>query len=87
MVCMWIYMVVILIDMIDLLLSNGADINASANNGVTPLTMACVSNKLDVAQYLSQKGASSTTQMYNQVTIFSDNVELLKQKESILFIC
>ncbi len=49
------------IDCIEYLLSSegGANIDATNKSGVTPLMVAVIAGKLDVAQYLTAKGANT----------------------------
>lgn len=45
------------LDIVQLLLSNGAELDAPALNGGTPLIRAIESSSLDIVTYLIEKGA------------------------------
>ena len=44
-----------------MLINKGADVNAIANDGVTPLMLASLNAKLDVVELLLKKGAKNST--------------------------
>jgi ankyrin repeat protein len=56
-------------DMLELLLSNGADINAVAKNSITPLVMSFLSHKIDLSKYLTEKGADASVKPQEELCV------------------
>jgi hypothetical protein len=74
-------------DVVELLLAHGADVNAKAKNGITPLHMAVMVGGKDVVELLLAKGAavnardqSDATPLHNAAMAGKDAVELLLSK-------
>ncbi|GJQ80575.1 hypothetical protein Trydic_g19979 [Trypoxylus dichotomus] len=55
-------------EMVRILLENGADINAKASSGFTPLHIAAISGRLDMFTLLYEKGADITAQTDDGLT-------------------
>lgn len=51
-----------MLDVVELLYNNGASIDSVAMNGATPMNRAIESSKLNVVQFLMDKGAKLATE-------------------------
>jgi ankyrin repeat protein len=58
------------LDIVELLLEHGADLDAPAMNGGTPLMRAIESSRIDLVQYLINRGAKMLTE--NRKGMFQD---------------
>ena len=66
-----------------ILISMGAEVNCFTPENMSPLFLACTSDKIDICKYLLENKADLTVKRNNEETcllraIFNDNIELVK---------
>ena len=74
------------IDIIDLLIKSGANVNASNNNGVTALTISSKSGQAEIVKYLIAQGAdfNATLKWASEHNSFEQVQKILVENGAIL---
>jgi TonB family protein len=71
------------VEMVDLLIERGADVNKGNNSQVTPLLSACLTGRMEVVKYLLEKDAEVNAQSQNglsalQAAVLRNDPELIE---------